>query len=226
MLSFIRRMPSNWSDLSPVERHAFGLDSVRRRRVSARRLHRVRSSQAGIGAGAAATALGNGHAGPFAAGGPGPDFHGQAGPDFFGQAGPDFFGQAANGHSQGASVTSGVTAERRHHVRVRVNGRAHILCGYGTISAALVDVSEGGARCVLPDASPMLAPGTPLGGPFLLEAEVAGSLICFGGAGQISWNRSIRTGTHFGVAFGNLDDGETEGVQRFLVTAGRSQVSR
>ena len=69
-------------------------------------------------------------------------------------------------------MARGVAAERRHHVRVRVDGRAHILCGYGTISAALVDVSEGGARCVLPDASPMLAPGTPLDGPFLLEAEV------------------------------------------------------
>lgn len=217
VLSFIRRMPSNWSDLSPVERHAFGLNSVRRRRVSARRLHRVRSSQAQTGAGAA-TALGNGHAGPFAAGRPGQDF--------YRPPGPDFYGPAANGHRQGASVTAGGTAERRHHVRVRVGGRAHILCGYGTISAALVDVSEGGARCVLPDASPMLAPGTLLGGPFLLEAEVAGSLICLGGAGQISWNRSIRTGTHFGVAFGNLDEGETEGVQRFLVTAGRSQVSR
>ncbi len=206
-LSFIRRMPSNWSDLSPVERHAFGLDSVRRRRVSARRLRRVRSSQAKVGAGAAATALGNGHGGPFAGGGPG----------------ADFYGPAANGRSQ---VASGAAAERRHHVRVRVDGRAHILCGYGTISAALVDLSEGGVRCVLPDASPMLAPGTPLDGPFLLEAEVAGSRICLGGAGRISWNRSIRAGTHFGVIFGELDQGETEGVQRFLVSAGRRQVSR
>jgi hypothetical protein len=210
VLSFIRRMPSNWSDLSPVERHAFGLDSVRRRRGSARRLRRVRSSQAKIGAGAAATALRNGHAGPFAGEGPG----------------ADVYGPAANGRSEVANVTSGVAAERRHHVRVRVDGRAHILCGYGTISAALVDLSEGGVRCVLPDASPMLAAGTPLDGPFLLEAEVTGSRICLGGAGRISWNRSIRAGTHFGVVFGELDEGETEGVQRFLVSAGRRQVSR
>ncbi len=208
-------MPPNWSDLSPVERHAFGLDSVRRRRVSARRLRQVRSSQTKIGAGAAAAAPGNGHAGPFAGGGPGPDFYG-----------PDFYAPPTNGHGQGADMAGGVAAERRHHVRVRVDGRAHILCGYGTISAALVDVSEGGARCVLPDASPMLAPGTPLDGPFLLEAEVAGSRICLGGAGRISWNRSIRAGTHFGVVFGELDEGETEGVQRFLVSSGRRQVSR
>ena len=43
--SFMRRMPANWSDLSPVERRAYGLESVGRRRVSARRLRRLRSSR-------------------------------------------------------------------------------------------------------------------------------------------------------------------------------------
>src|ERR1039457_3039840 len=39
--SFIRRMPANWSDLSPVERRAYGLEPVGRLRVSARRLPRA-----------------------------------------------------------------------------------------------------------------------------------------------------------------------------------------
>lgn len=211
--SFIRRMPVNWSDLSSVERQAFGLDSLRRRRLSARRLRRVRSSQAKIGAGASATAPGNRHAGAFAGGGP--------------AAGLD--GPAANGGRRMANLPSdfeSAAAERRHQVRVRVDGRAHILCGDSTVSAALVDLSEVGMRCVLPDASPALPPGTALDGPFLLEAEVAALRICFGEAGRIRWSRGSSSGTHFGVTFGELADGETEGVQRFLVSAGRRQGSR
>ena len=50
--------------------------------------------------------------------------------------------------------------ERRHRVRVRVDGRAHIRSAYATtVSAALVDLSEGGVRCVLPDAPEAFAPG-------------------------------------------------------------------
>jgi hypothetical protein len=67
----------------------------------------------------------------------------------------------------------------------------------------------------------MLAPGAALGGPFLLEAEATTSRICLDVAGRISWNRGVRASTHFGVVFGELDDGETEGVQRFLVAASR-----
>jgi hypothetical protein len=66
---------------------------------------------------------------------------------------------------------------------------------------------------------PVLAPGAALGGPFLLEAEVTTSRICLAVAGRISWNRSIRAGTHFGVVFGELDASQTEGVHRFGVAA-------
>ena len=183
--SFIRRMPANWSDLSPVERRAYGLESVGRRRASARRLRRLRSARAKIGASVPASASANGHAGP-----------------------------------------GDVVSERRRQVRMPVDGRAHIRYGHATISAGLVDLSEGGVQCVLPEAPPVLAPGATLDGPFLLEAEVTTSRICLGVAGRISWNRSIRAGTHFGVVFGELDDGETEGVQRFLVAASSSRGSR
>ena len=211
--SFIRRMPANWSDLPPVERRAWGLESVVRRRVSARRLRRLRSSQAEVGAPVSPAARADGHGGALAGGGPGA-----------GAGGP-----AANGHGQAADETRGpgsVAAERRRHVRVRVDGRAHIQYGPTTISAGLVDLSEGGVRCVLPEAPPAFAPGARFDGPFLLEAEVTTSRICLDVAGWISWNRSIRAGTHFGVVFGQLDDGETEGVQRFLVAAGSKRGSR
>ena len=211
--SFIRRMPANWSDLSPVERRAWGLESVGRRRVSARRLRRLQSSQAKASASVSPAARANGHAGGYPGGGP--------------RAGDG--GPAGNGRSQAASMTGGpgmAATERRRNVRVRVDGRAHIHYGRVTISAGLVDLSEAGVRCVLPEAPLVLAPGAALDGPFLLEAEVATSRICLDVPGRISWNRSIRAGTHFGVVFGELDDGETEGVQRFLVAASSRRGAR
>jgi len=207
----MRRMPANWSDLSPAERRAFGLESVGRRRVSARRLRRLRSSQAKVGAFASA-AQSNGHVGALA-GGPG--------------VGVD--GPAAHGRNQAADLASGlgnVATERRRHVRVPVDGRAHIRWGHATISAGLVDLSEGGVQCVLPEAPPMLTQGAALDRPFLLEAEVTTSRICLDLASRISWNRTIRAGTHLGVVFGELDDGETEGVHRFLVAACSRRGSR
>jgi hypothetical protein len=211
--SFIRRMPANWSDLSPVERRAYGLESVGRRRVSPRRLRRLRSSQANIDAFVPAAAPASRQAAAFAGGGPRPDVD----------------GLTANGRSQAAGLTSGlgsVATERRLEVRVPVDGRVHLRWGRATISAGLVDLSERGFQCVLPEAPPVLAPGAPLDGPFVLEAEVTTSRICLGVGGRIRWNRSIRAGTHFGVVFGKLADAETEGVQRFLVAASSKRGSR
>jgi PilZ domain len=200
--SFMRRMPANWSNLSPAERRAYGLDRVGRRRVSARRLRRLRSSQAKIGALAPAAAPSNGHVAALT----GPAAHGPA-----------------------ADLTRGlgrVATERRRHVRVPVDGRAHILLGHATIAVGLVDLSEGGVQCVLPEAPRMLVPGAALGSPFLLEAEVTTSRICLDVPSRISWNRSIRAGTHFGVVFGELADAETEGVERFLVAASSTRGPR
>ena len=211
--SFIRRMPANWSDLSPVERRAYGLESVGRRRFSARPLRRLRSFRAKIGASVPAALQANGHVGVLAGEGS--------------SAGADR--PAANDRSQVADMTNGFGSagtERRRQLRVPVDGRAHIRYGHATISAGLVDLSEGGVQCVLPEAPPVLAPGATLDGPFLLEAEVTTSRICLGVAGRISWNRSIRAGTHFGVVFGELDDGETAGVRRFLVAASSRRVPR
>jgi hypothetical protein len=172
--SFMRRMPANWSNLSPAERRAYGLESIGRRRASGRRLRRLRSSQAKI---------------PSAAPPNGP-------------------------------------AERRHQVRMPVDGRAHIRWGRATISVGLVDLSEDGMQCVLPEAPRMLAQGAALGRPFLLEAEVTTSRLCLDVAGRISWSRSIRAGTLYGVVFGKLADGETEGLDRFLVAASSRRGSR
>ena len=74
-------------------------------------------------------------------------------------------------------------------------------------------------RCVLPEEPQLVAPGATLGGPFLLEAETTTSRLCLDVTGRISWRRSAGADTHFGVAFAELADGETEGLQRFLAAA-------
>jgi len=185
--SFIRRLPANWSDLSPAERHAWGIESAPRQRASARRVRRLRALQAKVAASSDAARA------------------------------------AANLTSSGYGTAP---AERRRDMRVRVDGQAHIRFRQTTISAGLVDLSEGGLRCVLPEASSALAPGATLDGPFLLEAEVPSSRICLDVPGRIIWRRSIEAGVHFGVAFGQLDGGETEGVQRFLAAACSRKGSR
>lgn len=222
--SFIRRMPANWSDLTPVERQALGLDSAQRRRVSARSLRRLRSTRAKI----SATAHAGGYLDAFGDGSSAVSFGEPAGTEM---------DDATLGDMRRASAAlddvtlidmmradettggaSGAT-ERRSHMRLPVNGRAHIRWGKTTVSAGLVDLSEGGARCVLPEAPSLLARGATLGGPFLLEAEVATSRICLDVAARIAWHRRVGAGAHFGVVFGELDEGETDGMQGFLAAA-------
>jgi PilZ domain len=185
--SFIRRLPANWSDLSPAERHAWGIESAPRQRASARRIRRLRALQAKSGSSAAAV-------------------------------------RAAGGPTSGGSGS--VPTERRRHMRVRVDGQAHVRFRQTTVSAGLVDLSEGGLRCVLPEMSSVPAAGSTLDGPFLLEAEVPRLRICLDVPGRIIWRRGTDAGTHFGVAFGRLNDAETDGVQRFLAAAVSRKGSR
>jgi len=212
--SYIRRMPANWSDLSPSERRTWGVEFVGRRRAPRRPIRRLRPLQAKI-AGSPAAAPAESQVGALAR----PRAEAGAGVD----------GQTANGRGRRANVTSGlgsVAVERRGHVRVRLVGRAHIRYGQTTFTAGLVDLSERGVQCVLPAAPPLVVPGVTLGGPFLLEAEVDGSRICLDVAGRIGWHRSSGAGTHFGVAFGELATRETDGLHRLLAAASRRRRHR
>jgi hypothetical protein len=116
--------------------------------------------------------------------------------------------------------------KRRSHPRLRLDGRAHIRSESTTISAGLVELDERGVQCVLPEASPLVEPGSTLSGPFLLEAEVNASRICLNVPGRISWHQNTEAGTHFGVAFGDLAAGETDGVRWFLAAARRKRRPR
>jgi PilZ domain len=106
--------------------------------------------------------------------------------------------------------------ERRRYPRVRVDGRAHIRSEPASISARLVDLSQGGMRFVQLEPQPALTPGAALEGPFLFEAEGNASRICLDVAGRIVWRRTIGARTHYGVAFRDLADAENEGLRLFL----------
>lgn len=201
--AYIRRMPANWSDMSPSELRAWGIEPLGRRRAPAPPLQRLRALQAKI-AGSSTSAQAESHNGELAR-------------------------PAANGHGLLVDVTSGfgnVDAERRGAARVRLVGRAHIRCEHTTVTAGLVDLSERGVQCVLPKAPRLVKPGATLGGPFLLEAEVEASRICLDVTGRISWYQSNGAGTHFGVTFGELARGDTEGVRLLLAVADGTRTLR
>jgi hypothetical protein len=184
--SFIRRMPANWSDLSPAERRALGIEFVAKKRASAREARRLRAYRTKVGASSLPPDV-NGHARAV----------------------------ADTALAEDATRRMDAAAERRRHVRVRVDGQAHVRCGPTTVSADLVDLSEGGMRCVQPD-TPPLATGITFNGPILLEASATTSRICLNVASHIAWHRTIGASTHFGVAFEELTSSETEGLQWFL----------
>jgi hypothetical protein len=193
--SFIRRMPANWSDVSPAERRALGIESVGKRPIPARALRRLRQLRASRPSIASAAATrGNGTGGEVAAG-----EH-------------DVTDGPVNGDSN-------APAEGHRDVRISVHGRALIRAEDKTISAGLVDLSESGMECVLPEVLPRLESGAKLSGPFLLELQGTTAQICLNVSGWISGHRSAGSVTYLGIAFGELSDAQTEGVRRFLASA-------
>jgi hypothetical protein len=176
--AYIRRMPANWSDLTPSERRAWGIEFIGRPRSRALAVHGLQSR-----------------------------FKRRL-------AGEPALGDESRGLETAPDELT--VAERRGPQRIRLDGRAYIRFERVTLSAALIDMSDSGLRCSLPEASRAVAPGVTLGGPYLIEAEAAGSRICLDVMGQVSWDRDTDDGTQFGLAFGELASGEIEGVQHLL----------
>ena len=207
--SFMRRMPANWSDLTPAERRAFGLEPAPRRQAPARRLRRLQSAQAKAMVSTAAS-----RSPQYASASAGPAI------------GAGVSEQSRNGQAARLPARARSAApDPRRHPRLDVSGRALIRSGTATMAVGLVDLSEGGGRCVQPEASPRLRPGV-LDGPFLLEAQGTTSLICLDVPGKVVWRRSIGASAHFGVGFGALSPGETEGVRSFLAATGSVRGAR
>lgn len=254
--SYIRRMPANWSDLSPSEQRTWGIEFVGRRHAPDRGVPRLRLPKAKISlapAGQPANeqageTLGNGKSGESRDNGKSgePRDNGKSGePRGNGKSGAPSRPGGAPGSGPGAptnlvpiwknrgprpsAVASSprrVAIERRRHARVGLDGSAHIRCEDATISAALVDLSECGMRCVMYERSQLIASDATLGGPFLLEAEVLATRICLDVVGDIAWHRKIGADTHFGISFAELATDEAEGVQRFLAATKRKRGRR
>jgi hypothetical protein len=117
----------------------------------------------------------------------------------------------------------GAVVERRHDVRVHVGGRAEIRQGNRTVSTDLVDISPGGMHCVALDAQVFAAAGAKLDAPLVLVAF--GSQIRLDVGGTVTWHSAAKRGTHFGIAFDQLDAEQVHSVQRLLVTSGAPRSS-
>lgn len=201
--SLIRRMPANWSNLVPAEKRAWSLEYLAGRRPAAVRTSHQRSLFR--------TRRNSSRRGTFVK-------TGEVFPDAIadGTTPGDGFYLATGGRHRQTTVTG----ERRRHARVRVHGRVQINIGRKTIFADLVNVSQGGVHCIVPDAVPVLESGGRLDPPLLLEDHVSKSQVSLDVPASVSWRRDTAAGTQFGLVFGELNNEQAEQVQRFLVTVG------
>ncbi len=129
--------------------------------------------------------------------------------------------QARSGPAGGGSRRRrkrSAVAERRLHIRVRVGGRAEIRLDGATASADLVDISRGGMHCVVLGSKAVVAAGTRLDAPLVLSADDTWIMLDVGGT--VTWRSDTGRGTHFGLAFDQLDDEQSENVQRLLAMSG------
>ena len=168
----IRRMPANWSNLSPAEKRAWSLEFVLTRR-RARANHESSRSRNG-----------------------------------------------AVRKSAGRVRRRSSAVERRHDPRVLVGGRAQIHIGGLTVPADLVDLSQGGMHCVALDAQTVIGAGVKVGAPFELDGGSSQHQIRLDVGGTVTWNSVTGLGTHFGVAFEQLDEEQAERVRRLLTVSG------
>jgi hypothetical protein len=170
----IRRMPANWSNLAPAEKHAWSLEFVKTGRHT-----------------------GNGHSNTV-------------------------------GKARGSGLRrwrAASTAERRQHARMHVGGQARIRFGRKTVSADLVDVGLGGMHCVVLGTQVTLDTGGTLAPPLVLVESDSGSQIVLDAPSTVTWQYGTGLGTHFGVAFGQLDDEKVQQLHRLLVTSGAGRES-
>jgi hypothetical protein len=194
----IRRMPANWSNLVPAEKRAWSLEFIAGRNASASHAGRFRSLLRTFDRSSRRPALE-------------PDLQMA---EFLGTpigAAASEDGRYLVAEDNGRLVT--VASERRRHARVHVYGRAEIRRGHRTISANLVNVSQGGVHCVVPDPQSALEFGAKLDPPLLLEEGVSQSR-------SVTWHREIGPGMQLGVGFAELSNDQVKRVQRFLVTVG------
>jgi len=183
----IRRMPAEWSKLTPAEKRAWSLEFVTTglRADAIRRREEAGERRRGSVLPALRKALGGFHY-----------------PDELKPATPPAPAQSS---------------ERRLHARVPARGRSQIRCGNKTVSATLVDVSQGGARWRIIDSDAALEVGVQLDpSPLVVEGEGSGNEVSLDVGGTVMWGETTAMGAQFGVAFEPLSADQTDRVQHLL----------
>jgi len=120
---------------------------------------------------------------------------------------------------------AGAVVDRRHHVRMHVGAQAQIRFGRKTVTADLVDVGLGGMHCVVLGTQVTLDTGGTLAPPLVLIGDASDNGIILDAGSTVTWQYATGLGTHFGVAFEQLDDEQVQGVHRLLVTSGAGRES-
>ena len=113
--------------------------------------------------------------------------------------------------------------ERRLHARVRAGGRAQIRCGNKTVSATLVDVSQGGVRWRILDTDAALEVGEQLDPSLVLEADGSGNQVSIDVGGTVMWGANTVYGAQFGVAFEPLNADQTFRIQHLVLSSAASR---
>ncbi|MGA3215823.1 MAG: PilZ domain-containing protein [Acidimicrobiales bacterium] len=200
-LSLIRRMPANWSNLVPAEKRAWSLEYVTGRHRPAPRPGRLRSH--------------------FRTREPSQQTTRLIGLPAMKPRLAPIYDSASRSDSSPATVAT----ERRGYPRVPVQGRAQISSYRKAISAHLVDLSQSGVNCVVPDARSLRQFGLNLDSPVVLESGLSGSRIRLDVNGRIVWRRNLGPGIRLGIVFGELNNDQAEQVRQFLVNASAHQES-
>ncbi len=187
----IRRMPAEWSGLTPAEERAWSLEFVTtglRAEAIRQRAEAGDSRRRGSLLPALRKALG-----------------GFKYPDELESSTPPAPAQSS---------------ERRLHARVPARGRAQIRCGNKTVSATLVDVSQGGARWHVVDSDAALEVGQQLDpSSLVVEGDESGNEISLDVGGTVMWGETTAIGAQFGVAFEPLSADETDRVRHLLLSS-------
>ena len=201
----IRRMPANWSNLTPAERHAWALEHIAERRARTSPFGRLRSRLRARNRPARTVELEPAARTTSVISVPANERPTEGRTDLA---------------VEDRRRLSTAAVERRRHPRVDVYGTVQFAYGHRVISAYLVNFSQGGMHCVLPDAQSLVELGGVLDSPLLLEDDASKCRIALDVASNVTWHRDIGPGNQIGVAFAQLNDEQVERAQRFLVMAG------
>lgn len=202
----IRRMPANWSNLSPAELRAWSLDLV----VTRPRLRTKQPSGEGRARTSLRSRLGFGYR--------------QQPPAVLAELTqvesiPAIVmnGNGVADHGDDRALVALAAVDRRRHERVQIDGRARIRSGRLTISAELVDLSTGGVHFTVPTRS-ILEVGARLGSPLILKRDDPELRVRLQVTGTVTWQSDSATGTHLGVAFDDPDETAVEKLQDLLAS--------